>query len=181
MLKSDFPKPSLEQLGYRFFRPDQDDSDDHFRVNPLDRLRIQGTTAQVGEYTEKMLRLNRDALIRLRKIRDDFEESAAMLVHGTRVLRGLHPQDLPKESRHIYQARRDRLLKLGHHIGERLNDVMIKELNRSDLLDRDPKPADAEERRQYLRRLKATVPPPPTTGKTARSSAAKRRKRKSRR
>lgn len=163
-LKRDHPSPKAEALGFRIFKPDEDDPEDHFRVNPTDGLRIQGTTRQVGEFTEKTLRLNREALLRLRRLRQTFEDSRALMVQGTRILQNLTAEKLPTRHRYRYLEIRNDMLNAGREATERLDANLLRDLNRSELIDKEPKPRDAVERRQYLKRIQASSVPPPDRG-----------------
>jgi len=160
-LKSNHPSEKLEKLGYRIFRPDEDDPDEHFRVNPTDATRIQGTTGLVGEFSEHALRLNRDALLRLRRLRSEFADSRTLMIRGTRVLEGLAVEKIPTKQRLKYLEGRKSVLAAGRKANERVDATLLREINRSELLDKDPKPRDAVERRAYLKRLKASSIPPP--------------------
>jgi hypothetical protein len=64
------PPPQARADGYRFFRPDRDLHEDHFRESAR---RLQGKS-NVGHYSVEALDLNRLSLRRLREIRERLTE-----------------------------------------------------------------------------------------------------------
>lgn len=152
--KGNAPPPELEARGLRFIRADEEDPRDHLALDGVD---VRPTT-KVGEYTLEMLDLNRTALKRLRKIREKFWESKDDLMLGVQGLRSLSIDRFP-------QQLRAKILAIKRHFGdlEQKHDAaleqLLREVNRSPLLDDDP---DAEARRRarqsYLKAAKSIGP-----------------------
>ena len=145
-------------LGFRFFRPDQDLLDAHFE---LKGIRLEGRTREVGEYTIQVLNLNGQPLRRLREIRERLFQSAAAVAAGTRALDKVSIETLPTASRMRFLELRAQLKASARHLDSELDDVLLREFNRSPLLDKDPNAgAVARERREFLKGIKALAPDP---------------------
>jgi HNH endonuclease len=132
------PPREARAEGYRFFRPDHDSHQEHFRQSGI---RLEGKT-NVGEFSIDALDLNRLSLRRLRDIRDRLTKCDQYVAQGVLGLRSFHLDQLPRSVkgsalRAILQA--ERLAKV---LAENI-DELLREHARSPLIDSDP---DEEER-----------------------------------
>ena len=143
----DCPDPSLRDRGYRYFRPDQDKSSDHFELTS--DLFVSGKT-NTGEYTINLIGLNRAQLLKLRTLRQRLYESKEIVAGGMRALRGKSIDVFPPRTRvQVVQQRRQLTADI-----QSLDDS-LRELNRSVLIDPDPnKKEHARNRRDYLKKVK---------------------------
>lgn len=155
--KGNRPSAAAAQRGCRVFRPDFDDPNEHFA--PDGETGLAHKTENVGRYTIEALNLNRPPLRRLRKTRARLGASQATIVAGLRALRGMRIQSLPIELRARFVRVRDDLLESGQQASDTVDDLLVRELSRSELIDR---PGDATQdsmaRREYLRSVNAALP-----------------------
>lgn len=155
-LKGTAPTEFQSMRGYRFLRVDADDPDAHLGTDPMSPSRLKHKTADIGEYTLERLYLNREPLRRLRELRSRLSESADVLRNGMRALRGQPIQDLPVRTRTRFIELRERACSRGEEISEMVDDALIREANRSELLDAPSEcDRDARQRREYLKKIKA--------------------------
>lgn len=153
--KSDyFPSPEAQQAGYRFFRPDLDDPNHHFE---LVGLRVAGTS-KIGEYTEKVLYLNRKQLRDVRELRRRWLESTRLVLGGLRELMAMKLDTFPVKFRAQVLKIRQELKGAENEAKEALR-LVIEEHSKSTLIDPDPdKRKFAKQRRAYLKGLDALHP-----------------------
>ncbi len=159
--KRAFPTEPAARKGYRFFRPDIDDPDDHFGASPMSPVRLDAKTELVGKYSIEQLNLNRQTLRRLREIRTRLAQSHSMLVRGLRSLEGVKLQSLPRETRVKFMQIRARLEERSKTVSEILDATLLREFSRSELIDPPVEAThDAQARRRYLKAVNATLPAP---------------------
>lgn len=149
------PTAADSAAGKRFFRPDWDDPDEHFEVQ--DDFSTRGLTT-IGEYTEIILYLSRKQIKDVRKIRERLDASGAIILRGLQALRGLKLDRFPQEIRTQVLETRRRLTNDTQDSLLELDDI-LRQLNRSKLIDPDPdKKAAMRRRREYLKKNKAPIP-----------------------
>ena len=157
--KRNHPTPKASEAGFRFFNPETDNFNEHFGSD-IDSFRVTGLTREVGEYTERVLILNRRPLLEIRQQRKRVASAQRQIVEGFRALQGMALDTLPKESRARVLAKMAILEARADRAQQEIVDFMLSELNRSPLLDRDPNAgAIARERRDFLRSCDAIAPP----------------------
>ena len=173
--------PKLQALGYRFFRPDEDNPHEHFGV--IERVRLKELT-KVGECTLKILRLNRASLRKIRELRYRIHRSTRSTIDGLRALQNKNIDQLKRELRpQFLQLKRlyqEESKKLQADVKEQL-----RLLNRSALLDVEPdKKKELHTRRQYLKELQvldSALPDEPPPHKSKRKHRKGKRKKTKRR
>lgn len=178
-MKTDyFPNEKALEKGYVIIRPDEDDPRDHFELQS-DHLVHKTVT---GEFNEKKLRLNRQALRKLRELRARLYESQKYTAFGISQLLSINLDTLDRENRLIVQHMRTQL-------GEQYDDLVtsmadfLRAFAKSDLLDEEPnKATEMKVRRDYLKEIHAItvddVGAKPTKSKksTRQASTSKRGK-----
>jgi len=146
------PNQDQRALGYRYFRPDQDEYADHFDLQDLLLVKKSNT----GDFTIEVLNLNRAMLKRLREIRNNLERSKEFISRGMRALRGRSIDKLPRNLRLQVLVSRSEL-------EGRVNQLnsALRSLCRSSLKDPDPdKKKRSEGRRSFLKKQRAIHPDP---------------------
>jgi len=83
-----WPPDEARAKGLRFFRPDQDQADDHFELSGEEII----PKTSVGEFTKEILDLNRQTLLDLRRLRRRLFAATEALLEGVRGLRKLSIQ-----------------------------------------------------------------------------------------
>jgi hypothetical protein len=134
------PPDSAREQGYRFFRPDEDVRDEHFRSGGI---RVEPNT-NVGFYSIEALDLNRRSLLRLRELRQRLYGASPMVTEGISALKKLRIDRLPPNIR----GRAVTAMKRMERVAEKFEadiDEMLRNFARSALIDPDTSP-DAETR-----------------------------------
>lgn len=150
----DWPDGDLISAGFELFRPDVHHPDEHFA---LDGTTLEPLTP-TGEFTAALLDLNRQALHRLRHLRQRLAMSQDAVLAGVRALLHLHPDRLPPAVRSRYLERVDLLKTIADRT---LEDVpqMVEAWARSEMIDVDPNAAKrTKERRAWLKGARALAP-----------------------
>jgi hypothetical protein len=148
------PPPEARAQGYRFFRPDEDRYQDHFRK---DGVRLQSLT-NTGYYSLEALDLNRLSLRRIRDIRERLHKCDRLVLEGVLGLRSFHIDRLPptvkgKAARAIRQV-----MSMAERMADDIDSV-LRSFARSPLIDPDPElEARAEERAANLQPVQALYP-----------------------
>jgi hypothetical protein len=147
------PEEAREQL-IRFFRPDTDYFDDHFKLNGIKREPM----SPAGDYTIYALDLNRAMLRKLRELRKRQSLAQQAVAAGVMALRNVPLDQLPVNMRGraaVAMARADKAASdLAHEI-----DDLLREHARSPLIDLPPEPEpERRARAQRLRDLQALIP-----------------------
>jgi hypothetical protein len=142
--KSDtFPTEQMRSQGYRFFRADQDEPNDHFELS--DVLLI--SKSNTGEFTINLIGLNREEAIRFRTLRKRWFDSQEMIARGISALRGQSIDQIKAKFRLDFLRDRRILETETTKLVENL-----RELNRSALIDPDAGQKEhAKNRRKYLK------------------------------
>jgi len=155
MLKGDrCPPLGARSNDYRFFRPDQDVYQEHFKKNGI-RLESK---SNVGYYSIEALDLNRLALRRLREIRERLTKCDRHVAEGVFGLRNLHIDNLPQSIKGKAVHAISRATDVADRIADDI-DVLLREYAHSQLIDPDPEAASrAEERASKLEGLQALYP-----------------------
>jgi len=149
--KSNHPSPAHRARGFRFFRPDQDDYTEHFRLNGV---RLSPLT-DIGRYTHCVLNLDSALLRRVRDLRSRAQFASDAIAVGVRYLKGVPLDRLPPAARsHFVRIRRE----VGQEVekAENLVERALLKMSRSPNLDPDPDAkVRAARRREFLRSVGA--------------------------
>lgn len=127
------PPATAREAGVRFFRPDSDDHDEHFELNGP---RVQGQTP-IGEFTVDAIDLNRNALRRLRQLRERILKNQEYLLEGVQGLRGIELDKLPPAIRGTALVAQRRSEELADRLEEDI-DELLRTYARSPLIEDDP-------------------------------------------
>lgn len=147
------PPPSARESGFRFFRPDQDRRDEHFRLHGL-RLEAQ---SNIGHFTIAALDLNRNSLRKLREIRDRLTSCALHASEGVVGLRNLRIDQIPPAIRgRAVQAIKDALAADARIV--RQIDELLARFASSPLLDDDDRNDVDRQRVADLKAIEALHP-----------------------
>lgn len=148
--REEWPAAAVAAAGYRFFRPDEDDAEEHFQL----KGDVLEEKTKVGEYTKEVLFLNRLGLKRLRQVRRRLKHPRLL---GLRGLRDVPLDRLPPKIRGQVRARQQALAATVEEV-QKLIEATLRTMARSELIDADP---DAKTRtrarREYLEKLGAAV------------------------
>ena len=133
VLKGDrVPSDSARGDGYRFFRPDSDQYEDHFDLNGL---RVTGKS-RPGEFTIEALDLNRSALRTIRRLRARLAECERLAVAGVHALKHFQLDQLQP----FVRGQAVRLIRDAEVMADEIRnqiDGILAEFARSSLLDED--------------------------------------------
>lgn len=141
--------------GLRFLRPDQDDLTQHYSI--VQSVLVPLTIS--AEYTVEILNLNRLSLRTIRSNRRRLVAAQNALIEGLRALRSLRIDQFPPLLRRKFAGTRSSLSEEAAPLEGGLDvDKLIRDLNRSALIDPDPeKVGHSEARRAYLKSLGGMV------------------------
>lgn len=150
------PPPSARSNGFRFFRPDEDRYEDHFK---LKSQRLE-SLSNVGEFSIHALDLNRALLRRLRELRDRATQCHHLISQGARALRSYPIDRLPQ---HVKASAVRYIARAIHTSNELENavDEILRNYAKSSLLEDEPDPdagAESKERLARLRKMQALYP-----------------------
>lgn len=153
--KGDRSPPDIARAaGFRFFRPDNDNFDEHFERSGV-RLDPKSAT---GDYSIQALDLNRLSLRRLRDMRARLVDCDSFVDSGVRALKNFQIDQLPKNIR----GKALGSIRKADAVAERLVSDIESILNAyasSPLLDKDdPGSAHVEERRAKLAHIENLHP-----------------------
>ena len=152
--------PAAREAGYRFFRPDMDIHEDHFKQGKLrSGIEIEATSP-VGEFTIQGVDLNRASLRRLRELRAEIFECGSFLMHGVAGLKNFPIDRLPPQIKAKAARAIDRAVTMVDIVGEQLDEI-LREYAHSELID--PEEGDDadkrhRERKKALKDLKVLYP-----------------------
>lgn len=127
------PPLSARLDGYRFFRPDEDIYEEHFRNTGI-RLESK---SNLGNYSIQTLDLNRLSLRRLREIRKRLANCDELVVAGVLALRKFHIDQLPKNVKGSAVRAIQQAVSVANQIADDI-DTLLREYARSPLIDPDP-------------------------------------------
>lgn len=157
--KSDLTPPeSAREAGFRFFRPDEDWFGDHFDAKFISGEHHLTGKSPVGTFSIEYLDLNRQWLLKLRRIRRELLECVAFTGHGVNALRTFPIDRLPPAIKGKAREAISRSIAAIELVEDRVDDL-LREIAASPLLDEDEGAAKREkERAQALRRHEALYP-----------------------
>ena len=150
ILKGDrSPPDSARADGYRFFRPDKDVRNEHFKITGQ---RVE-SNSNTGYFTIEYLDLNRLSLRRLREMREKLFKSVRFVSEGIAALRSLPVDQLPP----AFRSRAMRMIQQANSDNQELMrsiDELLEGYARSALEDPDDTPEDPAAKRERLQRLR---------------------------
>lgn len=152
------PPLAAQSAGYRFYRPDMDKFDEHFRIG-LSGILIN-PESKTGEYTIEALDLNRHMLKRIRDIRQRLMDCNQFVAEGIRALRNSPIDKLPTNMK----AQAAKAIKEATSIAGRFPDEidnLLRSYAKSELIDGDTGPeeeARLKEREEKLRNIHSLFP-----------------------
>lgn len=148
------PPEKARAQGHRFFRPDEDIYDEHFRTNGI-RLEHK---SNVGNYSIWALHLNRLSLRKLRELRKRLMDCAPVVNESILALRRFQLDQIPPHARGLALIAIKRAEAAQNQMAEAIDDL-LRGFARSALIDPDPDAdAQAEERASELMKLQALFP-----------------------
>ncbi len=146
--------PAAQADGYKIFRADEEIFDDHFE---LQYSKLKEKT-KIGKITIAAADLNRDALKKLRGIRERLYASHDLVTKGLRALAGVRIDQLPSR----YRPGAKRAIADATEVGVDLThtiDSILRDKLKSPLIDPDAETASRlEARRGELADLRALYP-----------------------
>ena len=151
-----YPPPNARTSGVRFFRPDSDSREEHFKLNGV---RLEGLTT-TGSFTIDAIDLNRLGLRTLRQIRERLAQSTEQILRGISALKRCPIDRLPLPLR----SRAVQYIKQAVSVEQELTKAIehvLREAARSPLLEQE---ADeelqqrAQERKARLSEMEALYP-----------------------
>jgi 5-methylcytosine-specific restriction endonuclease McrA len=148
------PPPNARADGYRFYRPDEDFFNDHFKQHGV---RVE-PKSHTGEYSIEALDLNRLSLRRLRELRQRLTECHKFVAEGVLALREFSIDRLPKNIKVSALNAIRNATKIAEDLENEI-DSILRDYARSSLIDDDPEQKDrAIERTVKLKQLEALHP-----------------------
>jgi hypothetical protein len=148
------PPENARADGFCFFRPDEDEYDDHFLLPDL----YLTSKTNTGYYTIEALDLNRYSLRRLREIRKRLFDTQSFISGGIRALRNIHLDSIPPAMR----AQVNRKIVNAQNIADELSseiDSFLRQYAQSPLDSEDQSASiKSKERSRKLRSLKQLYP-----------------------
>lgn len=143
------PPAEARAAGHRFFRPDEDHREDHFKLSDL---RVEAVS-NTGAYSIDALDLNRLNLQKIRKIRRRLRNCDELIEAGVLALIKLPIDRLPPDVRgKTYGEIKQALTLVDEMEGE--IDSLLRQFARSELIDPDQE--TGKRGKERLARLKAT-------------------------
>jgi uncharacterized protein (TIGR02646 family) len=149
------PNVAQRAAGIRFYRPDQDDPEEHFEVVNVESLRHR---TDIGKFSILLLFLNRQQLKNLRRARASIYNSTRSILKGIQSLRGLKIDRFPKDIRFKVLELKS---KLEADVQKAIDDLdeVLRQYNRERSIDPDPSAKELRKVRQdYLKKLHALYP-----------------------
>jgi hypothetical protein len=148
------PPPAARAAGERFFRPDEDLYEDHFARTGI---RLEAKT-KVGDFSIDGLDLNRQGLLRLRRLRERLEKCDAEVLGGVLALRRFPIDQLPPRIRGQAVRNIRQAVSMASQMADAI-DALLRENARSQFIDPDPgSEARAKERTAKFRQREALYP-----------------------
>jgi uncharacterized protein (TIGR02646 family) len=149
------PSESQRASGIRFYRPDWDDSEEHFEIADVELLRHR---SNIGKFSIALLFLNRQQLRDLRRTRERIYNSTRSILKGIQSLRGLRIDLFPKDIRlRVLELKKTLEVDVQKAVDD-LEDV-LQQFNRARSIDPDPNAKELrKQRQQYLKELHALFP-----------------------
>ena len=148
------PPDAARAAGFRFFRPDEDIHQDHFQPGGI---RIEHRT-NVGYFTIEAIDLNREALLRLRKIRAQLFQLGEWVTRGVSALRRVQLDQLPPQIRGRTYVAIKRMERVAEGFENEV-DLLLRNFGRSALIDPDTRSEEEiAERLSELKRIQGLFP-----------------------
>jgi 5-methylcytosine-specific restriction endonuclease McrA len=161
-----YPSPEVREKGHRFFRPDADVRADHFE---LEELQLK-SKSEVGAFTVNMLDLNREALLKLRDIRERMTKCLPLIAEGVLALRSFPIDHLPPYIRSRAVKTITKIADMAASMDTEVDEVLLS-FAKSDLIDPDESSDErSAAREEYIKDLKALYP-----GKSFRAPRGRKR------
>lgn len=156
--KSDiWPPLEAQKKGHRFIKADVDDPREHVEISGTKLIAI----SDPGKFSEKILRLNRLELRRIREIRKKFYDTSEEILLGLRALSSMSLDKIKPYKRLEFLKQRNFLLAQYEQINRAIDNLSLREWNKSPLLDEDPNAKQhTKNRREYLSQLQTIYPDP---------------------
>ena len=142
------PPQSARAAGYRFFRPDEDVRGHHFRSSGI---RVEPKT-NVGYFTIEAVELNRESLLRLRRIRQQLYDIAPLVDGGVLSLRKFPIDRIPPGIRGRAVAAINRMQRVASKFESDI-DGLLRDFARSALIDPDTSPDAEKKTKERLAKL----------------------------
>lgn len=152
------PPLAAQAAGYRFYRPDMDKFDEHFRIG-LSGIVIDAESI-TGDYTIEALDLNRHMLKRIRDLRQRLTDCNQFVAEGIRALRNSPIDKLPINMK----AQAAKAIKEATSIADKFPDQidnLLRSYAKSELIDGDTSPeeeARLKEREEKLKNMQSLFP-----------------------
>ncbi len=149
------PPEEAQREGIMFFRPDEHHELDHFTVEADGT--IEGLT-KCGVFTVEMLELDRDAMNKLRRLREELGTGVASMRMGIRTLRGINLDSLPVDGRMHLLRSLTAAAKMADDLEATWQQLLVN-LSKSEDIDPDPAAGAGQKRRKAtLDELRAQHP-----------------------
>jgi hypothetical protein len=149
-----YPPLEARKDGKRFFRADADVREDHFEADGL----LLKSISEVGDFTIRLVDLNREALLKLRDIRDRMTKCLPLVSEGVMALRNFPIDQLPGYIRSRATGTVGKISDMAMSMQEEVDDVLLA-YAKSELIDPDETSKErAEAREKYMDGLKAMYP-----------------------
>ena len=126
------PPDDARAAGFRFYRPDEDVHEVHFEAKGI---RLEPRT-NIGYYTIEAVDLNRHALLRMRKLRQDLFQLGELVTHGVAALKRVQLDRLPPDVRGRAWVAIKRMEGVAEGVEKQI-DTVLREFGRSHLMDSD--------------------------------------------
>jgi hypothetical protein len=148
------PSSEARASGHRFFRADEEPRADHFELEGLE-LKFKSS---VGEFTIKLLDLNRDALLGLRDVRDRMSKCLPMIAEGVMALRGYPIDHLPTWIRTRALQTINKITDMAATMELEADEILLG-FAKSEVIDPDENSSERKKARErYMEGLKALYP-----------------------
>ncbi len=152
--KGDRSPPEIARAaGVRFFRPDNDNFEDHFELSGIRLI----PKSPAGDYSIDALDLNRLSLRRLREIRARLTECDDFVSAGVLALRRYKIDQLPRDIRSNALASINKASAVAEQLASDIDTVLATYAS-SPLLDRDDDTDQAKDRKQRLKDREVLYP-----------------------
>jgi hypothetical protein len=149
-----YPPPEARTHGHRFFRTDMEPRPEHFELEGLE-LKSKST---VGEFTIRMLDLNREALLKLRDIRERMTHCLPLIAEGVMALRAFPIDHLPVYIRSRTIKTIETIVDTAIAMDAKADDILLN-FAKSDLIDPDESSDErTAAREEYMKGLNALFP-----------------------
>jgi hypothetical protein len=150
------PPPLARRDGFRFFRPDVDDYNEHFILK--DKEIVLTPLTNVGRFSIDFLELNRKSLRRLRELRDRVLEIETKVAEAMEKLQRYKIDRIPPSVRGLAVIAIREAAAVEKEFEEGI-DTLLRRFARSDLLEADTEAEDRVRQRAQKSRVLRTLYP----------------------